>query len=208
MLGGVAAWLVLGGTLCVVGLGLLFPDGLGPFLAKEGAIEHLSHGVLAVGIVAWGASAARHRRVPPACLALFLLLVLAEELDWGLVYGWPAGASVVRAVGGDRNLHNLLGGHSYVLFALPLVALYGCALLPEARRRVPERWFGRTLPPKGDAWAFFVLCPIAVLLPEALESRAAMMDEVFETGLYVLVLVTGIRGLATPPVWRPARQGG
>lgn len=92
-------------------------------LAKEGPIEHASHVALATAALVWALAAARREggeRAVAAVAAGFCVLVLAEEIDWGAVYGWPALGERLAAVFGHRNMHNAARGGSYLLFALPL----------------------------------------------------------------------------------------
>jgi hypothetical protein len=80
-------------------------------------------------------------------MAAFLALLLAEELDWGAVLGWPALGLRIEAVLGHRNLHNSLRGASYLLFALPL-ALHFAA---------PARVHGPLAPLRDERAGFFAI---------------------------------------------------
>ncbi|MCY1053964.1 hypothetical protein [Nannocystis sp. SCPEA4] len=159
-------------------------------LAKEGPAEHASHAVLAAAVVAWTlAGRAASRRAVPLAMAGFLALVLAEEVDWGAVYGWPALGERMAAAFGHRNMHNAGRGSSYLLFALPLVAYY---MVPGT-----GRWLGRTTPNRDERWAFAAVAGLFIAgnMVPAWE-RAA--QELLELLLYALLLATGVR-LARAP---------
>src|SRR5688572_14611872 len=122
-----APLVVLAVAVAFAGLALLAPTSAADLLAKEGPVEHASHLVLLLAVLAWTALAVRRRRparLLAALAAAFLALVLAEELDWGAVYGWGGISQAVAGVFGHRNMHNAARGASYLLFAAPLAAFF------------------------------------------------------------------------------------
>lgn len=163
------------------------PDTTLALLAKEGPVEHASHLALATATLAWALAAARREggeRALAATLAGFCALVLAEEIDWGAVYGWPALGERLAAVFGHRNMHNAARGGSYLLFALPL-ALYflapGTGLRP-----------GPLAPLRDERWAFALIAALFLLGNQSARwERAA--QELLELLLYMLLLGVGWR---------------
>ncbi|MCR9160202.1 MAG: hypothetical protein ACE37F_37230 [Nannocystaceae bacterium] len=147
---------------------------------KEGPVEAASAVVLLAAALGWGVVRTREGR-GAAWVAAACAVVLAEELDWGAQLGLPWFAESF----GVHNLHNGLGGASYLLFALPWVALFGAALWGRAR----PRW----LPPRPDGYAFAAVAAVAAVslaLPTAWEQA---LDELSELLLYVLLAVGGLR---------------
>lgn len=163
------------------GLGLA-PELTRSLAAKEGPLEHLSHGLLGVGLVAWAIvawrSRARSRSAAAApTLALWCGLVLGEELDWGGVYGW---------VSGGGNLHNAWHGASYLLFSIPVLLVVGWG--GWRRGGAPGR-----LPRRVDAIGLGVLGLCAVVGTVAWPEIEALLDEVTETILYAGVVWIALR---------------
>ena len=115
---------------------------------KEGLLEHLSHAVLLVGIVAWMIRARTPPRAVAIAVAVTLTVVLAEELDWGGLFG----ATAVADVTGLPNFHNSWGGASYLVFAVPFAAFFA---LPLTR-------FADHGPSRGHSLAFAVVAVAAV----------------------------------------------
>jgi hypothetical protein len=156
-------------------------------LAKEGPIEHASHVALAAAAIVWAQAAigrTGRERALAAAFAGFCALVLAEEIDWGAVYGWPALGERLAAVFGHRNMHNAGRGSSYLLFALPLVAYF---LAPGT-----GLWRGRLAPVRDERCAFALIAALffAGNLSASWE-RAA--QELLELLLYALLLAVGWR---------------
>lgn len=163
---GIAAWLA--------------PQWLLSVSAKEGAVEAGAQVVLLVAALSWALIRTRQGR-GAAGVALGCAVVLAEELDWGAQLGFTGLVGVL----GAPNLHNGLGGGSYLLFAVPWALLYGAAL----RGVTTPAW----VPPRLDGVAFGLVvltAGISLLLPTAWE-RA--LDELSELMLYVLLAVGGTR---------------
>lgn len=179
---------VLAANAGLVALVLAAPEPARRLLAKEGPVEQVSHGVLLLAALAWAWLAARDRgvRVRALLLAGFLALVLAEELDWGAVYGVPHVGVRIAAALGHRNMHNALAGASYLLFALPL-ALHFAA---------PARLHGRLAPLPDERAAFFVIAALFIAWNLGAWERQA--QELLEACLYALLLACGLR---------PARAG-
>lgn len=164
------------------------PDVTARWAAKEGPIEHVSHAVLAVAVLGWGTKAVRRRGVAIA-VAPWCALVLAEELDWGAVYGVDAIADLWIAAVGRPDLHNAWSGASYVLFGIPILGL------------VALGWRQRCDLTRRDALAFAVIVGaslVGTLISEAIEP---MLDEVSELSLYGVLAVIGSR--ATPTARTP-----
>lgn len=172
------------------------PARLQQLAAKEGAIEGVSHVVLAVALVAWLARAVQARRLPSVrwglfAMVLYCAVVLAEELDWGAAVGIDFVADRLRAATGRPDLHNAWGGESYVAFGLPLLAVAAAGWWGWPGARGP--WPG---PDRGDvqALALVVVTSLAVTLLAPGWERA--FDEVAELALYlVLLAMTRSRGI-------------
>jgi hypothetical protein len=167
---GLAAVLALVASCGVAAV--LAPAWLLEVSAKEGMVEVVSQAILLVAAAGWAVVRGRESR-RALLIALACLVVLGEELDWGL-----------RGPG-SGNLHNSVGGASYLLFALPWVWLYGASLglLPRAR------W----VPPRPDGIAFAVVVAVAgssLVMSSAWEQA---VDELSELMLYVLLAVGGLR---------------
>jgi hypothetical protein len=153
-------------------------------LAKEGPLEQASHLVVLLAVLAWTWLAARctgGARLRAALLAAFLLLVLAEEIDWGAIYGPGAVGRSFAAVFGHRNMHNALAGSSYLLFALPL-ALHFAA---------PARLHGRLAPVVDERLAFVAIAVQFILWNLGPWERQA--QELLEACVYALMLAYGVR---------------
>lgn len=181
----VLAVLVVAAVL--VGLALIDPGTAAAWLAKEGPVEHASHLVLLLAVAAWIALAARTRgrsRLLAAVLAAFLALVLAEELDWGAVYGWPGPGEAVARVFGHRNMHNAARGSSYLLFAAPLAAFFA--------------WPAAPLPAtRGERLAFALIA--ALFLACNLTAWERHGQELLEGLVYALLLAVAVRLLRPRP---------
>ena len=180
---------VLGVATAAIVLASARPAAALAWLAKEGPAEHASHAVLAAAVVAWlAARGTRRERALMAAMAAFLALVLAEEVDWGAVYGWPTLGERFAAVFGHRNMHNAGRGASYQLFALPLVGYY----LSPGTGYAWGRWLGRLRPTPDERAAFVAIAGLFALGNSAPAwERAA--QELLELLLYALLLATGWR---------------
>jgi hypothetical protein len=173
-----------------VALALASPASVPRVFAKEGPCELLSHGLLLLATLAWAWLATRVRggaRLRALVMAAFLALLLAEELDWGAVLGWPALGLRIEAVLGHRNLHNSLRGASYLLFGLPL-ALHFAA---------PGRVHGPLAPLRDERAGFFAIAGLFGLYNLGPWERSA--QELLEGLLYALLLACG---------WRLGRASG
>jgi hypothetical protein len=159
-------------------------------LAKEGPIEHASHVALATAALLWALAAGRREggeRALAAVMAGFCGLVLAEEIDWGAVYGWPALGERLAAVFGHRNMHNAARGSSYLLFAAPLAGYFlapGTALRPGP------------LAPIRDERRAFALIGALFFAGNLSASYERAAQELLELLLYALLLAVA---------WRVAR---
>lgn len=191
--------LVIAGCVTFVLLTVLAPGPLRAWTAKEGPLEHMSHVVLAIGVVALWVRACRPVAMPggraAVCgLALAFTVVLAEELDWGAVIGVHAIADRLHAWTGRRNLHNAWHGGSYVLFAAPVLAIVALGLSrggpARARPRMPG-WLG---PGPSDAVGLLVVGAASLLLTLALAAWEPQFDEVAELFAYGLVVRATTRG--------------
>jgi hypothetical protein len=142
------------GLYVVVGLAAaLAPEALLATAAKEGAIEQLSHVVLALAIVAWASRARVRPRWPAVTAASLLAITLAEELDWGADFGLTSIASLLDELVGAPNLHNAAHGSAYVLFAVPW-ALWAALPSFHTRPRAPLRspWPSSRSPRSSRCW--------------------------------------------------------
>lgn len=178
---------VLVAAAAFTGLALAAPALAALWLAKEGPVEHASHLVLLLAALAWLALAFRttaRARLLAVLITLFLAFVLAEELDWGAVYGWgDAGAAIARSVG-HRNLHNAVRGASYLLFAVPLAAYFA--------------WPAPPVPPtRGERHAFLLLA--ALFLAGNLTAWERHAQELLEALVYGLMLAIAARHLRPRP---------
>jgi hypothetical protein len=174
----------------VVGLGIaIAPEALLAAAAKEGAIEQVSHVVLALGIVAWATRARLRPRWPAVTAAALLAITLAEELDWGAELGLAAIASALDDRVGAPNLHNAAHGAAYALFAVPW-ALW--AALPWA----PERWRAAVephVPSRATSRALGIVALASGLALLAAQPWERALDEVNEAILYMALLGAALR---------------
>jgi hypothetical protein len=170
-------------ALAVLGIVLReWPDEVEPWLAKEGAVEHVGHALLLAAVALFG-YLARTRRWT-LVVACFLALVLGEEIDWGGVYG---------PFRGD-NVHNAWGGHSYVLFGVPVAIYFGAPLIPRARARFERRLGTATATPRESACAAAVAA-IAVSGSLFLGEHEPAFDEASELALYCVFALAGARAV-------------
>ncbi len=173
------AWVSAVGLSCGLAA-LLNPAWLLRVSAKEGAAEVAGQVVLLAAVVGWALVQTRAGR-GAAWVAAACGIVLAEELDWGAQLGFDGVVDLL----GMHNLHNSLGGASYLAFAVPWVLLYAAAL-----RGVREpRW----VPPPTDALAFGLVVAAAgasLAVPGVWEQA---LDELSGLMLYTLLAVSGTR---------------
>ena len=178
------------GLYAVVCLAIaIAPEALLAAAAKEGAIEQLSHVVLAFAIVAWASRARARPRWPALTAASLLVITLAEELDWGAELGIAAIASALDERVGSPNLHNAAHGAAYALFAIPW-ALW--AALPWA----PERWRAAVephVPSRATSLALGVVALASALALLAAQPWERALDEVNEAILYIAILAAARR---------------
>ena len=173
------ALLVVATAAALLAVLVVAPEPAGRWLAKEGPVEHASHLVLLLAALTWlGLGLARGRALVMSC---FLLVVLAEEVDWGAVYGLPALGVRIDAAVGHRNLHNALRGASYLLFALPLALYFGA----------PARRLGALAPTADERAAFALVAAAFVAFNLGPWERQA--QELLEAVLYALLLAVGLR---------------
>jgi hypothetical protein len=167
-----AAALVIGVYAAAAVAAVIAPEHALRVAAKEGLLEALSHAVLLVGIVAWAVRARIAPRAVPILAAVVLAVVLAEELDWGGLFG----VTLVAEVTGLENFHNSWGGASYLLFAVPFAVFFA---LPFTR-------LARHGPDRGHTFAFAVVMIVAAAsaLADPVWERA--LDELNETLAYGL----------------------
>jgi hypothetical protein len=188
---------VVAGLLGFVILAGLDPAAAARLAAKEGPLEHASHGVLVVAlcgwiVAAWRARGDAHRLERRVCigLALACALILAEELDWGRVYGVEPVAHVLAAATGRPNLHNAWHGASYVAFAMLPLVLVG--VVGWRRGDAPGR-----LPARRDAVGLAVLGVASLGGSLAWPVWEPMLDEVVETLLYAGLAWISLRPVAS-----------
>lgn len=193
-------WVVAIGWLCFAALAALVPDELREWAAKEGTIEALSHGLLMVTALAFALAVARGPgRARPALVMVFTLWLLAEEVDYGAVWGVTIIADALRSLVDESNLHNAWSGASYILFGVPLLWLYGAALVrPMFEEPPPDPWEGRG-PSIDEARAFILLSIVAIVAPFLAESWEPELDEWSEMLLYVILLSTAARTAGLMP---------
>jgi hypothetical protein len=164
------------GLVAFAGLALLVPEAAAALSAKEGPLEHLGHGLLALALVGWlvvmlrvrSDDGSRRERWLCAALVLMCAVLLGEELDWGRVYGWS----------GHGNLHNGWRGASYVAFAMLPVVLVG--VVGWRRGEAPGR-----LPRRRDAIGVVVLGVASLGGSLAWPAWEPRLDEVVETLFYM-----------------------
>jgi len=180
--------IVVLGVLGFVVSALLFPSNTIVLTAKEGALEHISHGLLVVAGLGWALAAKRawgaRTQVRWVALGLAIVcgLLLGEELDWGAVYGFGPGG----------NLHNAWRGASYLLFAIPPVLLIVVVgfVRGDAAGRVPRR---------RDAIGVVVLGSASIVGTLVWPAWEAALDEVAETIFYVGLVWMAYRPLGHEP---------
>ncbi|MDC3960141.1 hypothetical protein [Polyangium jinanense] len=171
------------------------------FAAKEGPLEHVQHVLLVAGIGAWIVAAFRAAkgRGWALAIAIFLMFVLGEELNWGEVVGITAVSDPLRRAIGRTNVHNYWWGMSYHLFALPLLALFGAGFFAHfAPKRSSSGWlgawraaFGDLIPTRDQTMAAGLVAVCTVVFGLALSAFESELDEVKETVVYVLLLGVG-----------------
>lgn len=182
---------VIGGWLLFAAAASVAPEALRSWCTKEGLVEELSHGLLIVAILLWIAGVIRGpRRGSMAAGALFVAVLLGEEVDWGAVWGLKGG---LRAISGEVNLHNAWAGTSYLLFGLPLLWLYGPALFAGAEGGSASTRFGGRGPSTDEAQAFVLVALGATLAPFVGQTWEPELDEFAELLLYVVLLSTAAR---------------
>lgn len=193
------AW-VLAPILAALTLAALLATGADPSIfGKEQWVEHASHVVLLASLAAWALAAARDRGPGALLMVPFLALVLCEELDWGEVYQELAPALVsprrwVRAWTGRPDLHNSFQGHSYLLFAVPVLILAALPLVPARLRPLSERLWGRIQPTRAELVAIFAVVAVHALLAILDPSLERALDETKELVLYAWLLPIALRG--------------
>ena len=175
---------------------VLMPDATGQWTAKEGPVEHVSHGVLLLAVLAWSARTVEVLRKPgggdphaqgtangvwlPLGVALWMAVVLAEELDWGAVYGFNGLAGQLSRVAGRPDLHNAWSGASYLVFCIPVLVLAGLGLVGTKQGAQPN---GVALD-RSDAAALIVVMAVSFVGTLAWSAVEAQLDEVAELVLY------------------------
>lgn len=158
-------------------------------LAKEGPVEVVSHAVLLVAVLAWLLAAwRRHTRARALAVgvAVFCAVVLGEELSWGAELGVTMLADPLSAATGRADFHNAWGGASYLVFAVPVVALVVIGIVASAQ----------TLPlgiDRDDAVALGLVGLAAIGGTLAWPSLEAQLDELSELALYVALTWIAVR---------------
>lgn len=167
------------------------------WLAKEGPVEQVSHLVLVVGVGLWLAvyRRARSRRGFPLVAAAFLALLFLEETDWGAELGFVALSGSIRDLVGASNLHNSWGGHSYVLFALPIFLWFGATLLPERWRAPTLSRIAPYIPSRDARRAFWLVLAFAALTAPWEEH----VQELSELLIYALLATPALDALRSRP---------
>lgn len=175
---------VVTGLLGFVVLAGLDPATASRLAAKEGPLEHAGHGLLVLALCGWLVAVGRARgdadrfeRRVCIGLAIACALILAEELDWGGVYGVDPVARALAAATGRPNLHNAWHGASYVAFAMLPLVLVG--VVGWRRGDAPGR-----LPMRRDAVGLAVLGAASLGGSLAWPAWEPALDEVVETLLY------------------------
>ncbi len=194
--------IALVGLAVLAALAVAAPELLTELCAKEGPLEQLSHGVLAVAALAWLRRGLRDRgdRRWSLLVAAWLLLVLGEEIDWGGVYYFNGVADYLRARVGHRNLHNALDGLAYTGFALLTAALL---LLGVQRARARARdGRGARGPTRDDALGLALLALVTTVVTLALPRLEATVEEFAEFLFYAGMLWIALR--PAPFSWRLA----
>lgn len=182
---------VIAGWLLFALAAIVAPETVRDGCRKEGFVEELSHGLLIVALLLWIAGVVRGpRRGSMAAGALFVAVLLGEEVDWGAVWGLQG---ALRAITGELNLHNAWAGTSYLLFALPLLWLYGPALFAGADGGSTSARFGGRGPSADEAQAFVLVALGAALAPFIGQAWEPELDEFAELLLYVVLLSTAAR---------------
>ncbi|MCH9686595.1 MAG: hypothetical protein K0V04_34500 [Deltaproteobacteria bacterium] len=181
--------IVVGGLLLSAAVALLDPEFARDVAAKEGTLEHVSHFILAAAVVAWWGAVLAPRttqRWLTAAIAVMCMVILAEELDWGQVYGVGDIGAWVEDGDGHANLHNAWGGASYLLFALAPIILIG--VVGWRRGDQPGR-----LPRRTDAVGLIVLAVASVGGTLLLPAAEGGIDETGEALLYAGLAWIAIR---------------
>lgn len=180
-------------------LAVIAPDAVATIAPKEGALEHVSHVALGVAAIGWvrrafGPVAAWGGRAAVAAIAVLLVVALAEEIDYGEVYGFMPVAAVVRGAVGRPNLHNLGSGGSYLVFAAPLLLVVVAGLRPPVR---DHGWRG----PRRDGAIALSVCGAfalaSVATPPAVERALDELSELL--GYLVLAMLAWRPGPRTTP---------
>ncbi len=182
-------------------------EGLQRFVRQpESLIEHVSHLVLAAGVVAWIGVAVRikgstARLVIAVVVAAYVALLLMEELRYGGVYGLNGGRGVLYPIIGKSSLHQSSTRAATVFhdmnfwFALPVLFWFTLPRLPIARLRAWSE--DNPLVPTAVETIVLWLILITYCLIDALAVRKLM--DFYQTLTYGLLAVVG---------WRAWRQLG
>lgn len=170
----------------LIGVGLLVAPE--PLVAlkdqRESGLEHISHGVLLLGVLLWSVVVARTKRDGPQVLGIvtlgYQLLLLLEETDWGQVYGVDLGVEALH----HNTVHPATMFHDRLfLFALPGVAW---ALAPLVRR---SSW--SVAPRPEDGVVFLGILATYVASDMVIEG----LHDVYQTLAYAVFLGVGLRAL-------------
>ncbi|MEZ4222875.1 MAG: hypothetical protein R3B13_18175 [Polyangiaceae bacterium] len=161
---------------------------------REGPLEHVSHVVLLAALGAWGL-AARSLRRPSRGIALaiaaYLLLLLLEEIDWGLVYGIDIGFEHLFGV---PSFHQTTWKNEHVWqdklywFGAPVAAWFSAAWLWEGLRR-----YAPAAPTRADSAAFLSIL-LTFLVVDQLHPHVI---GIYQTVMYALFAWIGWRASAT-----------
>lgn len=173
----------------------LMPDTTAQWTAKEGPVEHVSHGVLVLTVLAWAARTVAVQRSNasggwlPLGVALWMAVVLAEETEWGAVYGADGLAEQVSRVAGRPDFHNAWSGASYLVFCIPVLVLAGLGLSGAKRTAEPRA----VALDRSDAAPLIIVMVASLVGTLAWPAIEAQLDEVAELVLYAVVLWIAVR---------------
>lgn len=163
----------------------------------EGPFEGIENLLLGLSSLLWTFVAGRVRRDPPrsslaALVALQILVVLGEEMDWGQSFG--------LGLPGVRNLRILLHERLHVpeaiAAALLMAGLGAFFVAPLVPLEAVRRWLDRIAPVRaeaGDALALFML-PLLWMMMARL-GRGPVV-EFIQLGAYLVLGVVSLRGAA------------
>ena len=167
------AFVIAGTALTFVTVSLAAPRLAARLTVAEGPIEHFGHVLLLAVVLTWIVAAGHALRngakTTPAARALcvfmpvYLGAILMDEIDWGAVYGWDLGATTVRELTGQPNLHRFLllpdfDGIALIIWGTPMFGFFALGLAERPKSCVPVR------PTFVEGALFYVSCTIGFAL--------------------------------------------